>query len=153
MADFAASDALDGEIESGMRDLEPVLQRLLRIAAVGSSRLVLVGLGTAGSLALQIVLRLSWNCAGVLAIGASLRQPLPDLMGIEQKIRLIQCAPSEQAGFPGLRDEVAALARRGVDARGATVSGSALSDEAIRHAGAYLVELVANAQRGAVLVS
>jgi pimeloyl-ACP methyl ester carboxylesterase len=146
-----AGGGLDGEFESGMHDLEPILQSLLRMRRLDPSRLVLIGFGTAGSLALQVALRLSWKCAGVLAIGASLGLPLPQLMRIDQKIRLIQCASGEQGGFAGLRDEVASLAQRGVDARGAAVTGSALSDEAVRHAGAYLVELVANAQRGAPL--
>ena len=147
----AANGELDGEFESGMRDLEPILQSLLRMRRLDPSRLVLIGFGTAGSLSLHVALRLRWNCAGVLAIGASLGQPLPEPMWIDQKIRLIQCASGGQGGFSGLRDEVASLAQRGLDARGAAVTGSALSDEAVRHAGAYLVELVANAQRGARL--
>jgi hypothetical protein len=147
----AATELANGGFESGMHDLEPILQGLLRIRRLDPNRLALIGFGAAGSLALQVALRLSWNCAGVLAIGASLGQPLPERMRINQKIRLIQCASGEQGGFSGLRDEVASLAQRGVDARGAAVTGSALSDEAVRHAGAYLVELVANAQRGAPL--
>jgi hypothetical protein len=47
-----------------------------------------------------------------------------------------------------LCDLVAQLTTRGIDARGILLGGSALSDEAIRHGGAYLVELVATAQRG-----
>ncbi len=139
---------LDEEIESGVRALEPILQALLRVRRLDPSSLVVVGFGKSGTLALQAALRLSWNCAGVLAIESSLRRPLPDLDRTGLKIRLIQCSQAEQGVSLRLRDEVAALAELGVDARGAAVTGPALSDEAVRHAGAYLVELVANAQRG-----
>jgi len=46
-----------------------------------------------------------------------------------------------------LRDAVAWLTARGLDTRGVVLAGSPMSDEAIRHGGAYLVELVATAQR------
>jgi len=53
-----------------------------------------------------------------------------------------------QVSHGSLRDAVALLAARGIDARGVMLVGSVLSEEAIRHGGAYLVELVATAQRG-----
>ena len=39
------------------------------------------------------------------------------------------------------------IVERGIDTRGVLLMGSALSDETVRHGGAYLVELVASAQR------
>jgi hypothetical protein len=41
------------------------------------------------------------------------------------------------------------VAARAIDARGTSLAGSVRSEEAIRHGVAYLVELVATAQRGA----
>ena len=85
--------------------------------------------------------------AGVLAFAAKLMRPLPRLLAVNHKIRLIACSDDGPVDHGSLRDAVAALAGRGIDTRGIALAGPALSDEAIRHGAAYLVELVATAQR------
>jgi hypothetical protein len=72
---------------------------------------------------------------------------VPRIVRVAHKVRLIACVGDE--AHSSLRDDVALLTARGIDTRGVVLSGSGLSQEAIRHGGAYLVELVATAQRGA----
>ena len=124
-----------------VRHLEPLL------AELDSSRLVLVGFRQGGTVALHLVLRHGWSCAGVLAYSPRLTRTLPRMIRVDAKIRLIESVESRHVGHADLRDAVAALAARGVDARGVLLAGSTLSDEAVRHGGAYLVELIATAQR------
>lgn len=125
-----------------VRHLEPLL------APLDASRLVLVGFGHGGTIALHLMLRHGWCCAGILAFSPRLTQPLPRIIRIDAKIRLIESVDSRHVGHTDLRDTLASLAARGVDARGVLLRGSPLSDEAIRHGGAYLMELIATAQRG-----
>jgi predicted esterase len=139
------------DLEAGAEPL--VLDRVVRhleplLAPLDASRLVLVGFHHGGTVALHLVLRHGWSCAGVLAFSPKLTQPLPRTIRIDAKIRLIESVESGHVGDAGLRDAVASLAARGVDARGVRLAGSTLSDEAIRHGGAYLGELIATAQRG-----
>jgi predicted esterase len=137
--------ALDG----ATRHLGPLLERQLRSCRLEAGRLVLVGFGYGGTLALHMVLRQGWSCAGVLAFAAKLMHPLPRILRVDPKVRLIACLGEGHIGHGSLRDVVASLTGRGIDTRAVLLAGSALSDEAIRHGGAYLVELVATAQRGA----
>ena len=141
---------LDGHAEFTLivpaaRNLESNLERQLRSLRLNPSRLVLVGFGYGGTLALHMVLHQGWSCAGVLAFAAKLIRPLPRVMGTVNKVRLIGCVRG--IGHSSMRDDVALLTQRGIDTRGVLLSGSALSQEGIRHGGAYLVELVATAQR------
>jgi hypothetical protein len=140
----ASSTALD----HATRHLEPLLEQQLRFHCLDASRLVLVGFGHGGTLALHRVLHQGWSCAGVLAFTARLARPLPRLPRIGCKVRLIESVAPGPADHSNLRDVVALLTARGIDTRGVLLSGSALSDQAIRHGGAYLVELVATAQHG-----
>lgn len=139
----AGSTALDRPT----RYLAPLLEQQLRSCRLGASRLVLVGFGVGGTLALNLVLRHGWNCAGVLAFAAELTRPVPRLHSLDCKVRLIECMGDGRTGPSSLRDVVALLTARGMDTRGVSLAGSVFSDEAIRHGGAYLVELVATAQR------
>jgi pimeloyl-ACP methyl ester carboxylesterase len=120
----------------------------LRAYRLDASRLVLVGFGYGGTLALHLVLRHGWRCAGVLAFAAKLARPLPRLISVRQKGRLIGRLGDDDVGPGSLREIVTPLSACGIDARAVLLAGSALSDEAVRHGGAYLVELVATAQRG-----
>jgi hypothetical protein len=88
------------------------------------------------------------SCAGILAFAAKLTRPLPRAVRGDLKIRLIKCLRYGDVDHSSLHDVVASLTARGIDTRGVLLGGSILSDEAIRHGGAYLVELIANAQRG-----
>jgi hypothetical protein len=107
-----------------------------------------VGFGYGATLALYMLVRhQGWRYAGVLAFGAKLIRPVPRIVRGAHKVRLIACLGDN--AHSSLRDEVALLTARGIDTRGVVLSGSGLSQEAIRHGGAYLVELVATAQRGA----
>jgi predicted esterase len=135
-------------LEHAARRLAPLLERQLRGRRLDASRVVLVGFGYGGTLALHLALRQGWRCAGVLAFAGKLMRPLPRLLSIDHKIRLIGRLDDDDTGADSLRETVASLCARGIDARGVLLTGSALSAEAARHGGAYLVELVATAQRG-----
>ena len=87
--------------------------------------------------------------AGALAFAAKLIRPLPRILSIDHKVRLIDDAGDADHNHSSLRDVVALLSARGLDARGVLLNGSAFSNEAIRHGAAYLGELVATAHRGA----
>jgi predicted esterase len=130
------------ELDHGM------LQRELRARHLDAGRLVLVGFGDGGTLALHEVLHRGRGCAGVLALGAKLVPPLSPLASLTAKVRLIACGDDATVDHRGLRDFVVRLTSAGVDARGVVLAAPCQSDEALRHAGAYLVELVATAQRG-----
>jgi phospholipase/carboxylesterase len=143
---------LDADVEPSAfdrvaRDLEPLLRRQLRSHGLDAGQLVLVGFGHGGTLALHLVFRRGLDCAGVLAFGAKMMRPLPQISSVGRKLRLIACAGDGDIDHRGLREAVALLTTYGLDTRAALVPGSALSDAAIRHGGAYLVELVATAQR------
>ena len=135
-------------LDRAARRIAPPLERQLRAHRLDASRLVLVGFGYGGTLALHLVLRHGWRCAGVLAFAAKLARPLPRFISARPKIRLIGRLGDDDVGPGSLREIVEPLSAQGIDARGVLLAGSALSDEAVRHGGAYLVELVATAQRG-----
>ena len=135
-------------LDRAARHLVPQLEQQLRFYRLDASRLVLVGFGYGGTLALRMLLRQGWSCAGVLAFAAKLMRRLARIPSGDHKVRLIECLGIDHAGDSGLRDAVAGLTARGIDARGVVLAGSPMSDEAIRYGGAYLVELVATAQRG-----
>ena len=151
--DGASGDPLDAATEAAAldrstRNLEPRLEQQLRFYRLDASRLVLVGFGYGGTLALHMMLHQGWSCAGVLAFTAKLIRPLPRLLRIGGKVRLIESAAPGPVAHISLRDVVTLLTTRGIDTRGVLLGGSALSNEVVRHGGAYLVELVATAQRG-----
>jgi phospholipase/carboxylesterase len=135
-------------LDRAARRLDPMLVQQLHGRRLNMRRLVLVGFGYGGTLALHMLLRHGWNCAGVLAYGAKLTRPLPSDLRADRKVRLIECEADRDIGHRCLREVVAALTACGIDARGVLLAGSVASDEAIRHGAAYLVELVATAQRG-----
>src|SRR5258707_1180682 len=62
------------------RHLEPLLAQL------DASRLVLVGFREGGTVALHLVLRHGWRCAGVLAFSPRLTRPLPRIIRADAKI-------------------------------------------------------------------
>jgi hypothetical protein len=137
-------------LDRATRLLAPLLEQQLRSRRIEADRLVLVGFGLGGTLALHMVLHGAQSCAGVLAYAAQLVRPLPRILRIDRKFRLIACGGGGDGGHGRLREVVASLTARGIDARGVVLAGSVLSDEAIRHGGAYLVELVATAQQHGV---
>jgi predicted esterase len=134
-------------LDRASRHLAPLLEHQLRSRRLDASRLVLVGFGHGGTLALHMVLQHGQTCAGVLAFAAKLVRPFPRILGVAHKVRLIESVGDGDVGHGGLRDAVASLTARGIDTRGVLLDGPVLSDAAIRHGGAYLVELVATAQR------
>jgi predicted esterase len=134
-----------GGAERATPPLQALLEHQLRCWRLNASQLVMVGFGYGGTVALHMALHQGWSCAGVLAFAAKLIRPLPRAIGVA-KVRLIGCVGD--ARHNSLRGDVATLTARGIDTRGVLLSGSTLSQEAIRHGGAYLVELVAAAQRG-----
>jgi predicted esterase len=133
-------------LDRASRQLAPLLDHELRSHGLEADRLVLVGFGLGGTLALHMALHHGRSC-GVLAFAAKLVRPVPRSLRVDHKIRLIACARDGDDGHGGLRSVVARLVARGIDARGVVLAGSVLSDAPIRHGGAYLVELVATAQR------
>jgi predicted esterase len=136
-------------LERDTRAFEPLIEHQLGSFSLDASRLVLVGFGYGGTLALHMLLRHGWSRAGVLAFAAKLMRPLPRIFSFDHKVRLIDGAGDGDHNRTSLRDVVALLSARGLDARGVLLNGSAVSDEAIRHGAAYLGELVATAHRGA----
>ena len=144
----ADTDTAPTPLDRIAHTLEALLDHELRERRLDGARLVLVGFGYGGTLALHLLLRQRWSCAGILAFEAELMRPLPRILRIDCKVRLIDCTADAPADHGRLRDKVALLSARGLDTRGVLLAGSALSNEAIRHGGAYLVELVATAQRG-----
>jgi len=135
-------------LDRATRHLEALLEQQLRRCRLDASRLVVVGFGYGGTLAVHLLLRRGWERVGVLAVAAMLMRPLPRLLRVAHKIRLIECAGDGHIGHARLRDVVTRLTARGIDARAVLLPGSALSEATIRHCGAYLVELVAAAQLG-----
>jgi predicted esterase len=133
-------------LDRAARNLVPLLEQQLRACRLHASRLVLAGFGYGGTLALHLLLRQGSRSAGVLAFAARLVRP-PRILRVDRKVRLIECVGHPHVGHSSLRDAVALLTARGIDTRGVLLIGSVMSEEAIRHGGAYLVELVATAQR------
>jgi predicted esterase len=127
--------------------LERVFDRHLSSHGFDADLVVLVGVGYGGDLALNMVLNHGWGCAGVLAFEASLTLPFPRLLRIDSKVRLVKSFGNGPVDYGSLHGETASLIARGIDTRGVLLGGSIQSDEAVRHGGAYLVELVAHAQR------
>jgi phospholipase/carboxylesterase len=140
--------ALPVVLDRAARHLEPLLEQQMHFWRLDAARVVLVGFGQGGTVALHLLLRCGWSCAGALAFSATPMRPLPRIIRVDGKVRLIESLENRDIDHAGLRDAVTSLVVRGVDARGVVLAGSALSDEAIRHGGAYLVELIATAQRG-----
>lgn len=136
-------------LDGGEPLAELVLSEQLRSFRLDASELVLAGFGNGGTLALHILLRRGWRCAGILAFSARLPRLPCRILRTDIKVRLIECVDEGHLAHGSLRDAVASLMARGIDARGTLLAGSVLSEAAIRHGGAYLVELVASAQRGA----
>ncbi|HEX9461682.1 MAG TPA: hypothetical protein VGB82_03710 [Alphaproteobacteria bacterium] len=156
----ATDGAMDGALANGAgggvagiaraaQDLELLVDQQLRSYRLGPNRLVLAGFGYGGTVALHLLLHRGWTCAGVLAYGAKVVRPLPGSLQVQSKVRLIECIGDGHVGYGSVREVVSLLTDRGIDARGVLLGGSVFSDAAIRHGGAYLVELVATAQRGA----
>jgi hypothetical protein len=135
-------------LDRAARHLAPLLEQQLHFYSLEARHLVLVGFGYGGTLALHMVLHQRWSCAGVLALTARPIFPPPRVLRIGRKVRLIESVAPGPVVRSSLRDVVAQLAARGIDTRGVLLAGSTLSDEVIRHGGAYLVELVATAQEG-----
>src|SRR6202030_4010568 len=98
------------------RNLEPVLEGQLRAFRLNADRLVLVGFGNGGTIALFMSVHQGWRCAGVLAFAAKMIRPLPRVVRVAHKVRLIECA--RDAAHSNLRDDVALLTARGIDTRG-----------------------------------
>jgi predicted esterase len=144
---LAAQTELTG-LDLAARELAGLLRAQLRACRLDASALVLVGFGYGATLALHLVLRHGWRCAGVLAYGAKVVRPVPKTLRVGAKVRLIECLGDGDVGYGNVRDVVALLTDRGIDTRGALLAGSVFTDASIRHGGAYLVELVATAQRG-----
>jgi predicted esterase len=140
--------AMPARLDRASHDLETLLASQLHSHCLNSYGLVLVGFGYGGTLALHLLLHRGFGCTGVLAIAAQFESSLPRVRTTDSKVRLVECSAGARIDHARLRDRVALLMSRGLDARGVLVAASPLSVNTIRHGGAYLVELVASAQRG-----
>ena len=80
--------ALDGVEPSDLDGIVRLLEPLL--AGLDTSQLVVVGFGEGGTIALHLVLRHGWRCAGVLAFSPRLDGALPRVIRADVKIRLIE---------------------------------------------------------------
>jgi predicted esterase len=135
-------------LDYATRLLEPSLALELGSRRLDPTRLVLVGFGFGARLALHLLLGRGVSYAGALTFGARTSLPASGSDAVGSKVRLIERATDDETASRALREIVESLGASGLDARAALVEGSLLSDEAIRHGCAYLVELVATAQRG-----
>jgi predicted esterase len=135
-------------LDRAARSLAPLVAQELRARRLDASRLVLVGFGSGGNLALHMVLRQRWSCSGVLAFAPTLTDLLPRTVRRNHKIRLIDSAGNSSGAHAGARDVASILVDRGIDVRRVRLGGAMLSEEAIRHGALYLAELVATAQWG-----
>src|SRR5205823_6397337 len=113
-------------LDRAVRNLEGLLEYQLQSRRLHASRLVLVGFGYGGTLALRLLIR-GWSCAGVLTFSGQLGRPRPRILRINCKVRLIDCVTDTQTDHNGLRDDVASLSARGIDARGVALSSAALA--------------------------
>ncbi len=123
------------------RRLDPVVERQLRTFRPAVGRVMIAGFGYGGTLALHMLLSHGWEGAGVLAVNARLTRPLVRTIKARSKVRLVECTNDCASEQSRVREFAASLAAAGVDVRQTCLADSALSDEAIRRAGAYLVEL------------
>jgi predicted esterase len=135
-------------LDCAARSLAPLVAQELRRRRLDASQSGLVGFGSGGSLALHLVLRQRWSCAGVLAFAPALTDPPPRVVRRSHKIRLIDSVSNSNGAHAGARDVVSTLTDRGIDVRRVRLGGPMLSDEAIRHGALYLAELVATAHWG-----
>jgi pimeloyl-ACP methyl ester carboxylesterase len=134
-------------VDRGVRQLQPLVEQQLRACRVHDDQVVLVGFGHGATLGLHMVLHHGLACAGILAIAAQPTRPNLRSPDGNLKVRLIDCVEGDGVAHGTMRDVVAALTAHGLNARGVSLAGSKFSDEAVRLGGAYLVELVATAQR------
>src|SRR5258708_7886160 len=77
-------------LDRAARHLQPLLERQLRSCRLDASRLVLAGFGYGGTLALHMLRRQAWRCAGVLAFPARPTRPLPPILTAHRKLPIIQ---------------------------------------------------------------
>jgi hypothetical protein len=129
------------------QQLDSLLKQQLRTYGLDASRLVLVGFGYGGTVALHLLLHKGCCCAGIITFASDLALPLPKHFSMNCKLRLI-CMEDHKGMRNTLSKAVEFLSKQGVDARIALLNSPLLSDESIRHGGSYLVELVATAHRG-----
>jgi len=98
----AEPELLDG----AARSLAPLVTQELRARRLDASHLVLVGFGSGGTLALHLVLRQGWSCAGVLAFAPTPTDPPPRTVRRNHKIRLIDSVSNSSGAHAGARDVV-----------------------------------------------
>jgi predicted esterase len=140
------ADAEPGALNRIARHLTQMIAEQQRAWRLDDRQIVLVGFRQGATAALHVVLHHGWSCAGVLAFSPKLPQALPRIIPIGPKLRIIESVETSRVSYAKLRDIVASLAVRGIDARGVVLDGALLSAEAIRYGGAYLVGLIAAAQ-------
>jgi predicted esterase len=145
----AAGPKDDGEwrlIDLALRDLDVLTLQQLRHYGLERDRLVLVGVGYGGTLALHMGLRGGVNYASILAFAGKLDRALAQGATSKGKVRLVLQTDEHKFGDGFMGEFMSHLATRGIDARGVLLSGPKLSDTAIRYGAFYLSELVAAAQ-------
>ena len=130
------------------RLLLPVIGRHLRAFRLGLNRLVLIGCGEGGTLALHFGLRDGFWQAGVLAIAPRLNSDLARTGRTSGKIRIIAYTEDREPGDSTLGEFMGFLIGRSIDVRGAVMTELAERNVVLRLGGSYLAELVATAQHG-----
>jgi len=136
-------------LDAEARRLTPLIVRYLHAYRLDPSRLVLIGCGLGGTLALHLGLRRGLVEAGVLAFAATLTNALWPAGVTTGKVRIITCADEQEVARPRLGAFMDELISRGVDVRGVAMDLTSERKAILRLGGAYLAELVATAHRGA----
>ena len=138
----------DAEVlDTEARRLMPLIIRSLHAYRLDPSRLVLIGCGFGGTLALHLGLRRGLAETGLLAFAATLTDALWPAGRTTGKVRIIACADAQEAARTRLGAFMDALIGRGVDARGVALDRASERKAMLRLGGAYLSELVATAHR------
>jgi hypothetical protein len=144
--------AIDVDVVQGATD--PVILRRLAAAAAASrslrlSQIVAFGMGDAGRIVLDLVIRGRFPGAGMLGIDMALWPPLTSIPPTAAMIRLVQHESPEDPGSMRYHALVEAIELEGVDIRSMILpEPSTIAREATLRAGAaFLMELVASASR------
>ena len=136
-------------LDAEARRLMPLIVRYLRAYRLDPSRLVLIGCGLGGTLALHLGLRRGLAEAGLLAFAATLTDALWPAGRTTGKVRIIACAEAQEAARTRLGAFMDELIGRSVDVRGVAFDRATERKAMLRLGGAYLAELVATAHRSA----
>jgi hypothetical protein len=136
-------------LDAEARRLMPLIVQYLYAYHLDARRLVLIGCGLGGTLALYLGLRRGLAQAGLLAFAAGLTDALCPTGRTTGKVRIIACADTREPALSRLGPFMDQLNRRGINVRGVAMDRRSERQAMLRLGGAYLAELVATAHHDA----